>query len=742
MVRVRNIHPLKTADDIDIQHWLAGLSCSDDERNAFARAAELVAEVRYNPTESTYVWTGKGDCLRAGLGIAEMLIDLHMDIPSVIAGMLYRALREDRLSRVRVATEFDNEVLQLIDGVVQMAAIGQALHPTKEIVLGQNQTQVDTIRRMLVTMVDDVRVALIKLAERNCALHALKDEPVKRWHVANEAAEVYAPLAHRLGIGYLKWELEDLAFRYLQPEEYKRIAKLLDGRRLDREKFISATQKELVTELKSKNIQAEVHGRVKHIYSIWRKMQRKGISFSEVYDIRAVRILVNNIEECYAALGVVHTRWRNIPREFDDYIANPKSNGYQSLHTAVIGPEGKALEIQIRTHKMHADAEFGVCAHWAYKGADQQGAEQDSYEQKIDWLRQVLEWHEELGEVDVLGPLTSEVAQDRIYVFTPKGHVVDLPEGSTPVDFAYHIHTEVGHKCRGAKVDGRIVPLTYHLKTGQRVEILGSNEARPSRDWLRMDLGYSSSSRTRSKIQQWFRMQARDSNLDLGQNLVEREFKRLAMTSLDFKAVASKMKYQSVEELYIAVGSGDIASKQVVDAAQRMLDKARGEQLDFVAFDVDQASGNDTGIKVQGVGNLLTVIAGCCNPMPGDDIAGYITHGRGVSVHRTDCGKLLNLQTHSPTRVVLVEWGQTAITFMAHVAVEAVDRQGLLRDITTMLAGDRVNVIGMNTSTDVDSHTANIKLTVEVKSVLELSRLLSRLSQLPNVINVQRVSEG
>jgi GTP pyrophosphokinase len=591
-------------------------------------------------------------------------------------------------------------------------------------------------------MIDDVRVALIKLAERNCALHALKDEPLKRWQVAKEVSEVYAPLAHRLGIGYLKWELEDLAFRYLEPASYLQIAKLLDGKRLDREKFLGITQRAILAELESKDIDGEVQGRVKHIYSIWRKMQRKGIPFSEVYDIRAVRILVDDIQDCYAALGIVHTKWRNIPREFDDYIANPKSNGYQSLHTAVIGPEGKALEIQIRTHQMHNDAEFGVCAHWAYKGADKKLERQDSYEKKIDWLRQVLEWHEELGEVDALGPLTAEVAQDRIYVLTPKGHVLDLPEGSTPVDFAYHIHTEVGHKCRGAKVDGRIVPLTYHLKTGERIQILSSSEDKPSRDWLRLDLGYSRSSRTRSKIQQWFRLQAKDTNLDLGRSLLEREFKRMAMTSIDIKVVADKMNRQTVEELYISVGSGDTTAKQVVAAAQRIIDKARGKQLDFRDFETKPSIKQDTGVKVQGVGNLLTIIAGCCNPVPGDDIAGYITHGRGVSIHRSDCGKLLNLQAAEPSRIVLVEWGQSAVTFIAHIAVEAVDRQGLLRDITTMLSNDRVNVIGMNTISDTYQHTASMKLTVEVRSVVDLSRLLSRLSQLPNIINVQRVSEN
>jgi GTP pyrophosphokinase len=742
MVRVRNIHPIKSEAVVDIDLWASNLKCTELEREDHLRAAKLVEECQYISTGSRYVWGDKGDCLTAGLGMAEMLIELHLDAASITASILYRAIREERLSLDKVKKSFDTEVLALLDGVTQMAAIGQALHPTREVVLGQSQSQVDTIRRMLVTMIDDVRVALIKLAERNCALHALKDEPLKRWQVAKEVSEVYAPLAHRLGIGYLKWELEDLAFRYLEPASYLQIAKLLDGKRLDREKFLGITQRAILAELESKDIDGEVQGRVKHIYSIWRKMQRKGIPFSEVYDIRAVRILVDDIQDCYAALGIVHTKWRNIPREFDDYIANPKSNGYQSLHTAVIGPEGKALEIQIRTHQMHNDAEFGVCAHWAYKGADKKLERQDSYEKKIDWLRQVLEWHEELGEVDALGPLTAEVAQDRIYVLTPKGHVLDLPEGSTPVDFAYHIHTEVGHKCRGAKVDGRIVPLTYHLKTGERIQILSSSEDKPSRDWLRLDLGYSRSSRTRSKIQQWFRLQAKDTNLDLGRSLLEREFKRMAMTSIDIKVVADKMNRQTVEELYISVGSGDTTAKQVVAAAQRIIDKARGEQLDFRDFETKPSIKQDTGVKVQGVGNLLTIIAGCCNPVPGDDIAGYITHGRGVSIHRSDCGKLLNLQAAEPSRIVLVEWGQSAVTFIAHIAVEAVDRQGLLRDITTMLSNDRVNVIGMNTISDTYQHTASMKLTVEVRSVVDLSRLLSRLSQLPNIINVQRVSEN
>ena len=438
--------------------------------------------------------------------------------------------------------------------------------------LGETQGQADKVRKMLVALVNDVRVALIKLAERTCAIRAVKDFPGRRERVAREVSNIYAPLAHRLGIGHIKWELEDLAFRYLEPDAYKRIAKLLDERRVDRQNFITDVVTTLEGKLAAYQIDGEVFGRAKHIYSIWRKMQRKNIGFSQVYDIRAVRILVPEVHHCYAVLGIVHTLWRNIPNEFDDYIANPKQNGYRSLHTAVIGPYGKVLEVQIRTSDMHQEAEFGVCAHWQYKGADSSTQKGDSYEEKIEWLRQVLEWHEEMGgSGDVVDRLNADFDQDRIYVFTPDGHVVDLVQGSTPLDFAYHIHTEVGHRCRGGKVNGKIVPLTYQLSTGDRVEILTAKEGGPSRDWLRPTLGYLHSSSTRAKVQQWFKQRDRQDNISAGRALLEREFRRLALTSLDYKAVAEKLNFSQVDDMYASVGAGDINPGQVLRMAQQVI---------------------------------------------------------------------------------------------------------------------------------------------------------------------------
>ncbi|MEH6550215.1 MAG: GTP diphosphokinase [Pseudomonadales bacterium] len=741
MVRVRKFYPFPGDKDVDLSGWLARLSLPEKEHADVQRACELVADVRHLPGNPDYLWSDTTDCYRVGLEMADILVELGLEPQTLLAAILYRAVREEKLPLKTVELEFGKPTARLVQGVTEMEAIGNALHPTTETVLGQSQSQVDNIRRMLVTMIDDVRVALIKLAERNCALHALKDEPVKRWQVAREVSEVYAPLAHRLGIGHIKWELEDLAFRYLEPQAYKQIATLLDGRRLDRQQFIDSVREELTQRLSSTGLDAEVNGRVKHIFSIWKKMQRKNIPFSEIYDIRAVRILVDSLPECYAALGVVHTAWRNLPNEFDDYIANPKSNGYQSLHTAVIGPGGKALEVQIRTHKMHQESEFGVCAHWAYKGADTTKGSSASYDDKIAWLRQVLEWHEELGDVDGLADLASEVSQDRIYVFTPEGHVVDLPRGSTPVDFAYHVHTEVGHRCRGARVDRRIVPLTFQLITGQQVEILTGKDAQPSRDWLRVDLGYSRSSRTRSKIQQWFRLQAREENVDAGAAIVEREFKRLALTSLDFKLVANKLKRPTVDDMYAAVGSGEISSAQVLAAAQRMFEKAEAKQLDFAGFTPPSRERPSAGIVVHGVGNLLTAVAGCCNPVPGDEIIGYITHGRGITVHRRDCGKFSSLHEREPERAVEVEWGDSPARFPAVIAVQANDRPSLLHDVTSLLAQDRINVTGLNTVTHPEDGSVNMQVTVEVSGLSALSRLCGRLTELPNVVSVERLRD-
>ncbi|WP_347332166.1 GTP diphosphokinase [Marinimicrobium locisalis] len=745
MVKVREDHPVADDGTIDIDAWIERLpgapERSEESRQQLRHACELSARADTAPANEDYGWGEYSSCLIIGLDMAELLADLQLDQDTLVAAVLYRAVRENKLSLSEVQQHFGETVAKLVKGVRRMAAISYQRGDGEERVFGrESEEQAENIRKMLVAMVDDVRVALIKLAERTCAIRAVKVAgPQRRRQVAREVADVYAPLAHRLGIGHIKWELEDLAFRYLEPTDYKRIAKLLDERRLARQKYIDCVLTVLRNELKEANIEGDVSGRAKHIYSIWRKMQRKGISFSQVYDIRAVRILVPSVRECYTVLGIVHSLWRNIPHEFDDYIASPKENGYRSLHTAVIGPENKVLEIQIRTFAMHEEAELGVCAHWRYKGTDADASE-NSYEQKIAWLRQVLEWHDELGgDGHSLKEGLRAVDQDRIYVFTPEGHVVDLPKTATPLDFAYRIHTDVGHRCRGAKVNNRIVPLNYHLNTADQVEILTGKREAPSRDWLSPALGYINTPRARAKVQHWFKVQARDQNIAEGQALLDREFKRLALLDLDFEELAQKLNMHSLDDLYAAVGASDIGVGQVLSAAQRLIKANRPEEpvIPFKARSTKYKK--DSDLYIEGVGNLLTQIASCCNPVPGDAITGYITLGKGVSIHRQDCSNILQLQADEPQRIIKVSWGETPQSaYSVDLIIEAYDRQGLLRDITTLLDGERINISAMQTLSDKRKNTVDMLVTAEIRSIDELSRILTRLNQLPNIASARR----
>ena len=731
----------------DAAIWIAQLATPfpAEDRERLTEAFELVQDASRAPGPGPV--PAQGDCFSTGLDMTQILSELHMGAESLVAGLLYRAVTEGRIEEVQVEQQFGPGVVKLLSGVHRMSAISDLNIDRDSPVLGQADAQKDNIRKMLIALVDDVRVALIKLAERTCAIRAVKNDSTHRHAVAREVFDVYAPLAHRLGIGHLKWELEDLSFRYLYQDSYHKIARLLDGKRLERDQFIERVKRQLTDTLWREGIDAELLGRSKHIYSIWRKMQRKGIGFSQVYDIRAVRILVPDIKDCYAALGVVHGLWRNIPNEFDDYIANPKENGYRSLHTAVIGPEGKILEVQIRTRDMDEEAELGVCAHWRYKGSDREGGLASSYEEKIAWLRQVLDWHEETGDVHNLAEqFSTAVAQDRVYVFTPAGDVVNLALGATPLDFAYHVHTEVGHSCRGAKVNGSIVPLTYELRTGERVEILTGKDASPRRDWLQPGLGYLRTSRARAKVQHWFRAQARDENVDAGRRLLEREFKRLALTSIDYKRVANRVQLASVDDMFAAVGSGEISAAQVLNAAQLLIGDAEpsaspGAKPRKVTRRFGKAG--PEVVQVQGVGNLLTQIAGCCKPLPGDNITGFITQGRGVSVHRRDCGRLLNLQAEHPERIIEVSWGtDSRAGYEVDIGIEAYDRPGLLRDITELLAAARVNVLSINTDTNPREHIATMRLRAEVPDLSFLGKLLNRIGRLNNVISAVRLTDS
>ena len=740
MVKVREEHPENDDGSVNIDQWLARLPVVNHiDKKSLRLACEmsLHAEIEAKSV-SDKAWDDNSSSFRIGLEMAEILTELHLDQETIVAAILYRCVREDKLSIEAVKASFGPVIAKLIDGVLRMAAMSRVI-PGDNPVLGQAEAQKDNIRKMLVALVDDVRVALIKLAERTCAIRAVKNNPAKRYRVAREVNDVYAPLAHRLGIGYIKWELEDLSFRYIQPTAYKKIAKLLDGKRKDREGFIDSVIDTLNKSLEVAGISGELSGRAKHIYSIWRKMQRKGIGFSQVFDIRAVRILVPTVKDCYAVLGLVHGLWRNIPNEFDDYIASSKDNGYRSLHTAVVGPEGKILEIQIRTFAMHEEAEFGVCAHWKYKGSDNQGG--SSYEDKIAWLRQVLDWQEELGSgpAEVAEHFSS--AQDRIYVFTPEGHVVNLAHGSTPLDFAYHIHTEVGHRCRGAKVNGRIVPLTYTLQMSEQVEILTGKENAPRRDWLQPGLSYLKSSRARAKVQNWFKQQAREDNVAAGRALIEKIFKRLALTSLDYKAVSKYFGYRAVEDMYAAVGAGDISSGQILKATQHLFGEVEAPLLSPTVGKSAKPASNV--ITVRGVGNLMTNFAACCKPLPGDRIIGYVTVGRGVSIHRQDCNKILQLQYTEPERIIEVDWGEAPPqTYPVDITIEAYDRSGLLRDITTLLANARIDVVAVTTRSDKDKNTATMKLTIDIVGLEALGTLLTKINRLPNVLSAQRVREG
>lgn len=743
MVQVRKAFPQQHDGTLDFDIWVSQLYGfkSAESIARFKKACAMAAAAQTQAGLDQYEDQG---CFDAGLEMVAILNELHLDDESLIAAVIYRSVRQSLVDIEQVEQLLGSGVAILVRDVQRMAAISQ-LRYDKKPVLGQGQAQVENIRKMLISMVDDVRVGLIKLAERTHAIRAVKDQPRERQcKVAQEIFDIYVPLAHRLGIGQIKWELEDLSFRYLQPDAYSAIAKQLDGRRIDRQAYIDRAVDIVEEKLRDTGIEAAVNGRAKHIYSIYRKMQRKGVSFDQLYDIHAIRILVKELKDCYACLGVIHTLWRNIPNEFDDYIASPKPNGYRSLHTAVVGPESKVLEVQIRTQDMHEEAELGVCAHWLYKGTDTR-SKSSSYEDKVEWLRQVLEWHEESGGdseiVEVASELGRDFDNDRIYVFTPEGHVVDITQGSTPVDFAYHVHTEVGHKCRGAKVNGRIVPLNTVLENGQQVEILTGKDAVPNRDWLRENLGYLNSGSARAKVRAWFKKQAREENIAAGSQLLSKELKRLSMTSVDYKVLAEHLKQSSVENMYAALGAGDLSTTRVLRAAEDLFGKYTTDAQAPLFPSRISSTRKKNAVTVSGVGNLLTANAKCCKPLPGDDIVGYVTIQRGVTIHRKDCRDFLQAQAQQPERVIAVGWDVSVNDGMypVDIEIEAYDRTGLLRDVTALLADMRINVNNINTTSDKLNNAAHLYLSVETRDVDQLVNVLGRLSNIPNIINAARV---
>lgn len=744
MVKIRHEHHLSQDLPVDTVAWVSGLVAkrgwSADESARLTAACEVSLQAARQNSDADTRWPA-GNCLLTGLEMASILSDLNQDVDTLVAAILYRVVREDRLALDVVRQQFGDKEATLIQGVLRMASVSALQSISDEKVLGRaTEEQVESLRKMLVAIIDDVRVALVKIAERACAIRAVKDAPEeKRKRVAREVMNVYAPLAHRLGIGHLKWELEDLAFRYLEPDAYKHIARLLHEKRMDREHYVEESRQLLGGELEQAGILAEINGRAKHIYSIWRKMRAKNIGFSQVYDIRALRVLVPTIYDCYSALGIVHGLWRNIPNEFDDYIASPKENGYRSLHTAVIGPEGKVLEVQIRTFDMHKEAEFGVCAHWQYKGSDTPSAE-GSYQAKLEWLRQVLAWHEEsVGRGESVEALRADVIQDRLYVFTPDGHVVDLPYGATALDFAYHIHTGVGHRCRGCRINGRVLPLYQRLKTGDQVEIITGKREAPSRDWLTSGLDYVRTARARSKIQNWFRQQAQDDNIDSGRAILDRAFQRLAISQLDLDALPALLGCDSLNELYAAVGTGELAVTAVLQAIQKEDDAVQdGLQIDL-PIEWSHHSDGAVVAPVVGAEPHPVRLASCCRPVVGDVIIGVMEKDGAVSVHQQACEQALQVQLDQPESIMVVEWGNAnRTTFPVTINVKAYERRGLLRDLSSLLDSEQANVLQLSTSTDKKTNLVEMSLVMEVEDFRHLSRLLEAINQIPNVYQSSR----
>ena len=717
---------------IEPEAWLAAVAAGrpPEEQEVLRRAVAFALKAHAGQQRAS----GEPH-IQHSLAVAKILADMGLDHETLAAAIMHDVVEDTGVELEDVRREFGPRIALLVYGVTKMEVI-QEFQPGAG-ASRRERAQAESLRKMLLAMAEDVRVVLIKLADRLHNMRTLAALPAdKQQRIARETMDILAPLANRLGIWQMKWEIEDLAFRYLEPAAYEQIAGWLAERRVDREEYIARFVESLSRELKKAGIEAEISGRAKHIYSIWRKQQRQGEKLERIFDVRAVRVLVNDVRDCYGALGVVHSLWQYVPGEFDDYIATPKENNYRSIHTAVIGPEGKTVEVQIRTHDMHRASELGVAAHWRYK----EGARGDKgYDEKIAWLRTLLEWKDEVAEAsDFVDQFKSEVFSERVYVFTPKGNIVDLPAGSTPLDFAYHIHTDVGHRCRGAKVNGQMAPLTHQLKTGDRVEVLTVKEGGPSRDWLSPHLGYLATSKARSKVGHWFKQQNYDASAAAGRDILEREFHRLGLADVNFEKLAARFGHARVDDFLAALGRGDIKPAQITSAVPELVEPAARAARPFIAPRVVAGKKKPAGVNIQGVGNLLTRMAKCCNPVPGDAIVGFITRGQGVTIHRRDCANALRHHNENEERLIEVSWGARAgQTYPVEVEIAAHDRAGLLRDITGLLANEKINVLGVSTVTD-RQEVAHMTFTLEIPDIETLSRILALIDQIPNVLEVRR----
>jgi GTP diphosphokinase / guanosine-3',5'-bis(diphosphate) 3'-diphosphatase len=682
------------------------------------------------------------------VAVASILADMKLDPEAIAAALMHDIIEDTDISIEDLRDEFGHNIANMVAGVTKLKKL--PINVDKDINgrrARDTDRELEYIRKMLLTMGDDVRVVLIKLADRLHNMRTLGYMPAdKQVRIARETMDIFAPLANRLGIWQIKWELEDLSFRYLEPEAYKEIATSIDERRAVREAYMQDIASVLRQELARNGIEtAVITARPKHIFSIYRKMQRKQLPFDEIFDVRAIRVIVDTVPECYLVLGVVHNLWRPIVQEFDDYIAAPKDNFYQSLHTSVIDNRGKTVEVQIRTWEMHEHAEYGVAAHWRYKEANR--AHDDKFERRLNYLRRLMEFGPEVKDDPeaFIDTMKSEVFQDRVYAYTPQGDIVDLPVGSTPIDFAYHIHTEIGHRCRGAKVNGRLVNLNHQLHTGDQVEIVTSKRGGPSMDWLNPDLGFIKTSRARSKIRLWFRKLNRDKHIALGREVLERELRRMGvLDSMSFDAVAALFDYTRLDDFLAAVGASDINAAQI---GQRVLDVEREKQkfkdvtsLVRKSFRPVTTTDDTKGVKILGTGGLLVSLARCCNPMPGDPIIGYVTRGRGVTVHRSDCGNVQG--SIEPERLIEVTWSglNEEQRYAVPVEIVAYDREGLIRDISTVIADERVNISEVRVSTRQEIATFHI--TMEITNNQQLTRILSRLEQLPSVVETYRCNPG
>ena len=675
------------------------------------------------------------DALHHSLSVARSLAQLGLDAPTIAASLLRSVVEDAGISVADLRAEFGAEAARLVDGMTKLTGLDETMEEGTD---QRTDHDAENLRKMLLAVVDDPRVILVRLAERLHDMRALKGvaDPERRRRVARETLDIFAPLAGRLGMYQFKWELEDLGFRHVNPAAYADIAARLSERRADRERQVQVFIERIREALTQEGFTTfEVVGRPKHIYSIYRKMERKGVPFEQIYDVRAVRIIVGTIPECYHALGVIHNLWRPIPGGFDDYIASPKDNSYQSLHTDVVAEDGKTLEVQIRTQEMHELAELGIAAHWKYKERRRQTDEM--FEQRIKWLQSALASPRDGDAQAFVDLMRDEIFRDQVYVFTPKGKTIELPAGASPIDFAYAIHTEVGHRCRGAKVNGRLVSLNHQLANGDRIEILTTKRGGPSRDWLNPDLGYLRTARARQKVRQWFRRQAREQNIERGRDLVERELRRLSLDQLELEEVARLFrKDDNYDEFYAKVGTGDIGPSTL---AAKLADAfAQEDDLWLPPSSAPTRPTLDTSIRVKNVGNLMTNLARCCNPVPGDPIIGYITRGRGVTIHRQDCPNILRTEEHE--RLIEVGWGMEKKTYPVRVRIRAYDRMRLLRDVGEVLGNEDVGMSSADIITHKDQNLATFTVVLDVTDMSQLSRVLSKLEALPNVLEARRIS--